>query len=420
MKRTLNPIQWFFIVFCAGADRGIIEECPTEWQKYTSLGATVLFTGLLAWVSCGYALYSVFQSFQAAMIFGFLWGLVIFNLDRFIIVTLKKLDDKPFEKYGPFSGIFRIATEFFCALPRIALALIIAITIAKPLEVKIFEDRLRDAIVQNKQDAIDRNKEQIEKRYKINETAETVALEAKVNKIDDELKSAEDPPLVKNHLREKLKEAEGVLSKSKSKKATNDQAIQQLAIPDSVSDPRRERLIDENKKLQYAVNMGQREVDKIKKEIDVIRYNYYKSKHDELEEVKRELRAAKAEDASTHGVAHAEIEAMMHETGKSFSNTFVTQLEALGTLTENKTMRQISMMLTLLFFAMELAPIFAKLISKRGPYDERIDSIEYEYKIKQRKTRENEVLEVDAEQRIYKKKLEEWEVSESKLLDSNT
>ena len=420
MKRTLNRIQWFFIVFCAGADRDIIEECSTEWQKYTSLGATVLFTGLLAWVSCGYALYSVFQSLQAAMIFGFLWGLVIFNLDRFIIVTLKKLDDKPFEKYGPFSGIFRIATEFFCALPRIALALIIAITIAKPLEVKIFEDRLRDAIVQNKQDAIDRNKEQIEKRYKINETEETKELEAKINKIDEELKSAEDPPLVKIHLRGKLKEVESALAKNKSKKASSDAAIQQIENSDEKSDPRKDKLIEESAKLQYTINIGQREVEKVKHEIDAIKYEYYKSKYEELEAVKLELKSAKADGASAHDVAKAEIEAMVQETGKSFSNTFVTQLEALGTLTENKTMRQISMMLTLLFFAMELAPIFAKLISKRGPYDERIDSIEYEYKIKQRKTRENEVLEVDAEQRIYKKKLEEWEVTESKLLNSNT
>jgi len=409
----LNPIQWFFIVFCAGAERDIIEDCRTEWQKYTSLGATVLFTGLLAWVSCGYALYSVFQSFHAAMIFGFLWGLVIFNLDRFIIVTLKKLDDKPFEKYGPFSGIFRISTEFFCALPRIVLALIIAITIAKPLEVKIFEDRLRDAIVQSKHDAIDKHKEQIEKRYRINDTAENEALEAKINKIEAELKSAEDPPLVKNHLRGKLKEAEEALAKSKSKKAGNDLAIQQIEVPDSIPNTQRNKLIEEGKRLQYAVNSAQREVDKMKKDIDAMKYEYYKNKYEELESTKLELKEAKTDGASTQGIAKAEIEAMVQETGKSFSNTFVTQLEALGELSENDTMKRISMMLTLLFFAMELAPIFAKLISKRGPYDERIDSIEYEYKIQQRKTREIDVLAVDAEQRIYRKKLEEWEESEA-------
>jgi len=429
-KRRLNPIQWFFIIFCAGAERDIIEECPTEWQKYTSLGATVLFTGLLAWVSCGYALYSVFQSLPWAMLFGFLWGAVIFNLDRFIVATLKKLDDKPFEKFGPFKGLFRVTSEFFCALPRIVLALIIAITIAKPLEVKIFEDRLRDAIVQNKQDAIDKHKEQIEKRYKLNGAIEdedsenwhnrTREIEAHIGKIEEELKLAEDPPLVKIHLRGKLKEAENTLAKNRSKKASNEWTIQQIENSDDKSDPRKDKLAAENEKLQYTITIGQKETERIRNEIEAIKYEYYKNKYEELEAAKHELKDMKADEAFAHGEAREEIEVMMKETGKSFSNTFVTQLEALGALTKNDTMRHISMMITLLFFAMELAPIFAKLISKRGPYDERIDSIEHECKIKQRKTREIETLGVDAEQRIYKKKLEEWEVTESKLLDSNT
>jgi len=449
-KKALNRIQWFFIVFCAAAEKDIMEECPTEWQKYTSLGATVLFTGLLAWVSCGYALYSVFQNVVAAFLFGFLWGVIIFNLDRFIISTLKKLDERPYEKYGPFKGIFRIIVEFFCASPRIILALIIAITIAKPLEVKIFEDRLRDAIVQNKHNAIDKHKEQIEKRYKIsadaekNEDAENEVIEvwsnkireieAKVNRIDTELKSAEDPPVVKNHLRGKLKEVEIELSKNRSKKASTDIALQQFenSVINEDTDlyafnAQKKKLMDESQKLQYAVNVSQKEADKIKKEIDETKYEYYKTKYEELETTKQELKNAKAEEISAQNVAKAEIEAMMKETGRSFSNNFVTQLEALGALKENDTMRAISMMIMLLFFAMELTPIFAKLISRRGPYDERVERIEYEYKIKQRRTSEIETLEVEAmrmqaedkisaEQRIYKKKLDEWEDIELKTI----
>ncbi|MDR1829896.1 MAG: DUF4407 domain-containing protein, partial [Candidatus Fibromonas sp.] len=83
-KRKLGLVQYFFIIICSGANREIIEHCQIEWSKYTSIGATVFFTGLLASLSGGYAIYSVFQTsehaFRAAVCFGLLWGLVIFNL----------------------------------------------------------------------------------------------------------------------------------------------------------------------------------------------------------------------------------------------------------------------------------------------------------------------------------------------------
>jgi Holliday junction resolvasome RuvABC endonuclease subunit len=47
--------------------------------------------------------------------FGIVWGLLIFNLDRFIVSTIRKRD--------------RFSSEFLQATPRIILAIIIAIVI---------------------------------------------------------------------------------------------------------------------------------------------------------------------------------------------------------------------------------------------------------------------------------------------------
>lgn len=68
---------------------------------------------------------------------------------------------------------------------------------------------------------------------------------------------------------------------------------------------------------------------------------------------------------------------------KAFTNNFITQLEAMEDLTkENKTLRNTSRMIALLFIVIEIAPILAKLLSHRGPYDDRLESYEHQISVK--------------------------------------
>ena len=81
-------LQRFFI-FCSGADTDILDQCSAgEKTKYAGIGATVFFTALMAFIASGYALYTVFDNYYSAIFFGLIWGLLIFNLDRFIVSTL--------------------------------------------------------------------------------------------------------------------------------------------------------------------------------------------------------------------------------------------------------------------------------------------------------------------------------------------
>jgi Domain of unknown function (DUF4407) len=53
-----------FFWFCSGANTDILDDCPqSEQHKYVGIGATVFFTGLLASISGGYALFTVFNTF---------------------------------------------------------------------------------------------------------------------------------------------------------------------------------------------------------------------------------------------------------------------------------------------------------------------------------------------------------------------
>lgn len=137
-----------FFLLCSGADKQIIESCSNgEQNKYEGIGATVFFTAVMAFIACSYALFTVFNNVYTAVFFGLIWGLLIFNLDRFIVSTIKKRD--------------RFLDEFIQASPRILLAVIIAIVISKPLEIKIFEKEINTVLLNEKNKMTLNNKKQL-------------------------------------------------------------------------------------------------------------------------------------------------------------------------------------------------------------------------------------------------------------------
>ncbi|TLF45138.1 DUF4407 domain-containing protein [Maribacter aurantiacus] len=144
-------LQNFFIL-CSGADSEILKTCSKgEQNKYAGIGATVFFTAVMAFIASSYALYTVFDSVYAAAFFGFIWGLLIFNLDRFIVSTIKKRNS--------------FSKELLQATPRILLAIIIAVVISKPLEMKIFEKEINQVLLEQKNELTLANKEQLALQY---------------------------------------------------------------------------------------------------------------------------------------------------------------------------------------------------------------------------------------------------------------
>ena len=123
-----------FFWWCSGAHQSTLAKFPAEHNKYVSIGATIFFTGLFAALSGGYALYFVFSgdggAIGYAVLFGLLWGLAIFNMDRYIVSSINKNA----------SGF----KQLLQATPRILLAVLIGIVIARPLEIKVFDKEIHD------------------------------------------------------------------------------------------------------------------------------------------------------------------------------------------------------------------------------------------------------------------------------------
>ena len=155
-----------FLWWCSGADRDLlIESCPpSDKVKYFGMGGVVLATGVLAAISSGFAFYTIFApkgdavkstaeglvnfgqgidtfSIIASIVFGLLWGMMIFNLDRFIVSAGGKGDMK--EGLG--------WKDLRDSWPRFIMAIILGIVISAPLEVRIMKTEI-DAVLSQKQE----------------------------------------------------------------------------------------------------------------------------------------------------------------------------------------------------------------------------------------------------------------------------
>ncbi|MCB0608991.1 MAG: DUF4407 domain-containing protein [Lewinellaceae bacterium] len=158
-----------FCWFCSGGNTDILRYCPrSEHIKYAGIGATVFFTGLLAGISGAYAFFTVFKSVPLALMLGILWGAIIFNLDRFIVSTIKK------------EGSVR--RQLVIALPRFLLAVLLATVISKPLELRIFESEIAEIQDRQKNEKLDLVDRKFQEKIAEKETA--------IDRLNQEIKTS--------------------------------------------------------------------------------------------------------------------------------------------------------------------------------------------------------------------------------------
>lgn len=139
-----------FLWKASGGDRYILERATYSDQiKYMCLGGIVFATGAMAGLAGGYAFYTIFSPKGTALnevlsistlilsiAFGLIWGLMIFNIDRFIVTSTGKGD-----------GTEKITwDELKSAIPRIIMGAIIAITISKPIEIRMFQTEINNKL----------------------------------------------------------------------------------------------------------------------------------------------------------------------------------------------------------------------------------------------------------------------------------
>ena len=304
-------LKQFFII-CSGSDTDILNDCSIgEQNKYAGIGATVFFTALMAFIASGYALYTVFDNLLTSIFFGLIWGLLIFNLDRYIVSTIKKRDS--------------VIDEIIQASPRFLLAVIIAIVIAKPLELKIFEKEINQVLLEQKNDLTLANKDQIAQQY--TPKIETLNNDIKALQKQIDTKETEVNDLYATY----IAEAEG---------------------------------------REGTLLLGKGPVYKEKRE-----------KHDTALAELQQLKADNKEKITTTETQIAQLE-IEYETQVTSSQPIIDNFD--GLMARVNALSELpwlpSFFIFLLFLAIETSPIFAKLISPKGEYDIKLMDSESELK----------------------------------------
>ena len=127
-----------FFLWLGGADHESLEHCPAERTRIGALGGAVLTTALLAAVAGTVATHVwLHASLAVALCSGAFWGVSIMNLDRWLLLTIRRQSNAP--------------RTIALALPRLLLALVVGLVLSQPLLLGIFHDEIAARAVQDRQ-----------------------------------------------------------------------------------------------------------------------------------------------------------------------------------------------------------------------------------------------------------------------------
>ena len=391
-----------FLWNCAGGDRYFLERATYSDQvKYACLGGIIVATGGMAMLSGGYAFYTIFSPkssvgelldspphYLMAILFGIIWGLIIFNIDRFIVTSTGKGDGTEKITWDEFKG----------AIPRIIMGIIIAITISKPIEIRMFQNEIQAELIKKKADQENIYKIGVENRHK-----------EKLNQLDNDITE------LKTETAKAVGSYDEALNIAIEKCGSNNPGCpNHIGIWNNVIDKKDKR-------------------DNLTFNNDSIINKYNTERNGVLTTKGTELENAKKDGEKLDGLL--ERLSILHEiTSKKVS--------ADGKITHS--FPWIIFFVTMLFITIELTPIFFKLMLTKTPYDylteNRDDIIKAEYGIevrydyyKDKKGQERHlVINHEAERVIYEKikiteiqkeltdyAIEKYKIQEKEKIDSN-
>ncbi len=373
-----------FFCWCSGARLYILKQCPSEYNKFFGIGAVVLLTAMMAAVTGIYALFTVFPNPWIAIPFGIFWGVMVFFLDWFIVASLKK------EK--------RFSRELIAALPRIILAILIAVVISKPLELKLFEKEILGEMALMNQEKQKEYKTLVEENYE------------EIQELKEENKKYQKQ--IDQKAKERQKLFNMIIAEAEGRSPTNKEGKgpvykEKKAEFDKVDEEYRQ-LFKRNNKL----------IDQNKEKIN---------------------RLENQRDEKIYG----------NESITEYSG-FLGRLKALNSLADsNKSVYYANLFIVFLFIVIEASPMIVKLMSNRGPYDVMLEATEREktaetyahlaqqelyfnneksyhtnikkqYLDKKMKS-ENEALEnaLEAKKEMEEKRLKKWKEKEERKIENN-
>jgi Domain of unknown function (DUF4407) len=120
IRRVTDFMSWL-----GGGDPDIMAGMPRSRARFVQMAGVLLTTSGIAVLSMIFALHDgVKVPLFAALVFGVLWGFVILNLDRFLVLSMDNAGSR--------------WNLLLMAVPRLALAAVLSLVISTPLVLRVF------------------------------------------------------------------------------------------------------------------------------------------------------------------------------------------------------------------------------------------------------------------------------------------
>jgi len=362
MDKITNTIKYIFkiiekiFIWASGADTDILNQVPTEKSKYFGIGGTIVFTSLMAAFAGGYAFQTAFKDPILSVFFGLFWGALIFNLDRYIVSTFGVGDGK--------KTISR--QELFEAFPRLLMAMLLGFVIATPLELKLFEKEINAEI--STQIAITNN---------------TI------------IKSGENDPVLTRLKNERVELERSITNRNKL--IEDKRAFWEKANRDKNDEWNRGKFSGKPGKGGY-YNDLKKVADDAEKGYTTTKNNYNGlnendySAIDNIDVKIKNRESSTQSDIENQKTIHAQndgliarlkaLDNLMYQE-VSFYEVIDGEKKLVGVEKEKSVVWYAKWLITFLFIFIEIAPILFKMMTERGPYDDILDRIKHEERVKQ-------------------------------------
>lgn len=373
----LNEFFWI----CSGANRDILRQCPTEYSKYFGIGGTIFFTAAMAALSGGYAFHTIFKDNLLALCFGIFWGLLIFNLDRFIVNTMYS------------DGKHTISwSEFKSGLPRLVIAVFLGIVISTPLELKIFEDEINvkiDEMIESKLDEyVRKDSLQIVKlgierdtlyqrinKFSNLKSSKDIFSEQQENLQQqraevDKNKNIQEKELIK--IQNNLKEKSSLLTKINSQLNSESDSITRIKLE---ADQKKlnstiKKLKAEEQRIGGELKIYDGQLKKLSQSNTSIIQERFNQNQEEYSRLNKQYEELSRKIADLEGkIANARV-SYKDKLDNEFRG-FQAHMLAFGLIKdENMSTRIVALFIMFLFIIIETAPTIFKMMIESGPYDE--------------------------------------------------
>ena len=373
-------------LWSSGANLELLDKVPTEKSKYFGIGGTIVFTAMMAAFAGGYAFFTAFKDPYLSYFFGIFWGALIFNLDRYIVSS-----------FGVGDGKKTISKqEIIEASPRLVMAIILGFVISTPLELKIFDREIQTAVERIKiergqnllaSDSVFHNDLKSSKQRltdidnKLNDFRNN-----KQNMMVNEVSFIEDRKKeIKSDLAQKdgeLKVAQNRansayenLMTAKKGETDNSQEVSRLENIYNNYLAQRNSIRNEKQLIENKITKLETDIEGQQKDLSSSINGEIQSLLTERESLMQEIKSKEATKA---------------EKIKNYTNVtenydgFAAHLEGLSIITKDKPIILFAKwLITILFIFIEIAPILFKMMTERGPYDDMIDRLKHEIKVKE-------------------------------------